>query len=72
MFVTALHVVQDVLGNDRPLELVRNDGAVISRLVDGPVRIYPVGPPECDSALIEVPTREPLTQDQLLPIPLVS
>jgi hypothetical protein len=71
MLVTALHVVQDILGNDQPLELVRNDGAVISRLVDGRVRIYPVGPTECDSALIEIPTREPLlTQDQLLPIPL--
>ena len=71
MLVTALHVVKDILGNDEPLELVRNDGAVISRLVDGPVRIYPVGPPECDSALIEVQTRGPLvTQNQLLPIPL--
>lgn len=71
MLVTALHVVQDVLGNDQPLDLVRSDGSVISKLVSGPVRIYPIGPPECDTALIEVPTKEPLvTERELLPIPL--
>jgi len=71
MLVTALHVVEDVLGNDLPLELVRHDGVSISSLTAGPVHVYPVGPPECDTALIQVPTREPLiSQDALLPMPL--
>jgi len=71
MLVTAYHVVEDVLGNDKPIELIKSDGTVISKVVDGFLRIYPVGPPECDSALIEVPTKEPLfTQDQLQPMPL--
>lgn len=71
MLVTALHVVEDVLGNDLPLELVRSDGTVVSAQIAGPVHIYPVGPPECDTALIQVPTCEPLiSQDALLPMPL--
>ena len=33
--------------------------------------IHPVGPPECDTALIMVPTFDPLvSQDSLLPLPL--
>jgi hypothetical protein len=71
MLVTALHVVEGVLGNNKPLDLVRGDGVLISSLTAGPVAIYPVGPPECDSALIQVITREPLiSQDALLPMPL--
>lgn len=73
MLVTALHVVEHVLGNDLPLELVRSDGAVVSELISGPVHVYLVGPPECDTALIQVPTKEPLiSQEELLPIPLES
>ena len=71
MLVTALHVVEDVLGNDLPLGLVRSDGTDLSSLIAGPVRVYPVGPPECDTALLEVPTIEPLiSPEALLPIPL--
>ena len=70
MLATALHVVQDVLGNDLPLDLVRRDGVLISTLTAGSVHVYPVGPPECDTALIQVPTRDPLvSQDALLPMP---
>jgi hypothetical protein len=66
-----LHVVEGVLGNDKPIELIRSDGTAISKLADGCLKIYPVGPPECDTALIEIPTREPLlSKDQLLPMPL--
>ena len=71
LLVTALHVVEDVLGNDKPLDLVRPDGTLISKLTVGPVKIYPVGPRECDSALIELATRDPLvTADALFPMPL--
>jgi hypothetical protein len=71
MLVTALHVVERVLGNDLPIELIRQDGSALSPLVTGPLRIYPVGPRECDTALIEVPTAEPLiTRQALLPMPL--
>ena len=70
MLVTALHVVEGVLGNDKPLDLVRRDGTLISTLTAGPLKIYPVGPRECDTALIEVPTRDPLvTPDALQPMP---
>ena len=70
MLVTALHVVEDVLGNELPLDLVNRDGVQISTLTADAVRLYPVGPPECDTALIEIPTREPLLpEDALLPMP---
>lgn len=71
MLVTAWHVVQDVVQDDEPLDLVRADGTLISTLTSGPIAIYPVGPPECDTALMLVPTREPLVSpDVLLPMPL--
>jgi len=71
MLVTALHVVEDVLGNDKPIELIKSDGTVISKVVDGFLKIYPIGPPECDTALIEVPTKQPLYGEaSLMPMPL--
>lgn len=71
MLVTAWHVVKDVVQTDESLDLVRFDGTVLSTLTTGSVAIYPVGPPECDTALILVPTREPLVSpDTLLPLPL--
>jgi hypothetical protein len=71
MMATALHVVEGVLGNDKPIELIRSDGTVISRQAVGPLRIFPVGTPECDAALIEVPTKEPLLRaEQLCAMPL--
>jgi hypothetical protein len=41
MLATALHVVEGVLGNDKPIDLIRSDGTVISKLAAGPVGIYP-------------------------------
>ena len=71
MLVTALHVVEEVLGNDKPIELIKSDGTPISQVVDGFLKIYPIGPPECDTALIEVPTKEPLYGERsLMPMPL--
>ena len=71
MLATALHVVQSVLGNDRPIDLLRGDGVWLSTLSEGPIVIRPVGPPEFDIALIQVSTKEPLlTRSQLLPMPL--
>ena len=71
MFATARHVVRDVLGNDESLDMVAADGSLISTLTSGPVRVYLVGPPECDTALIAVPTKKPLFhQDALQPMPL--
>jgi hypothetical protein len=71
MMATALHVVEGVLGNGKPIELISSDGSVISKQATGPLRIFPVGNPESDSALIEVPTKEPLlTQEQLCGMPL--
>jgi hypothetical protein len=68
---TALHVVEGVLGNDKPIELIRSDGSIISKCAAGPLVIFPVGHPECDSALIMVPTREPLLEpEQLCAMPL--
>lgn len=71
MLATALHVVESVLGNDNPIEIVRSDGSVMSKHAAGPLRIFPVGPPENDTALIHVETREPLvTPEQLCGMPL--
>jgi hypothetical protein len=71
MMATALLVVADVLGNDKPIELIRSDGTIISEHAAGPLRIFPVGPPECDTALIEVPTTERLVSaEQLCATPL--
>jgi hypothetical protein len=71
MLATALHVVEDVLGNDLPLDIVGQEGTALSKVTAGPTHIYPVGPSECDTALIEVHTTQPLiTPDALLPIPL--
>lgn len=71
MLATALHVVADVLGNDQPIEIIRSDGSVMSKFAAGPLRIFPISPPECDCALIEVPTKEPLIQpEQLCAMPL--
>lgn len=71
MLVTALHVVDEVLGNDKPIEIIRSDGTPVSKVVDGFLKIYPIGPQECDIALIEIPTREPLfLPDQLQAMPL--
>jgi hypothetical protein len=71
MLATALHVVQGVLGNDQPVALMTNDGRDTRKIGDGPLKVYPVGPAECDSALIEICTTEPLiTEDQLKPMPL--
>jgi hypothetical protein len=66
MLVTARHVVQDVVQSAEPLDLVRADGVLISTLTTGPIAIYPVGPPECDTALMLVPTREPLVSPEVL------
>jgi hypothetical protein len=71
MLVTALHVVEEVLGNDKPIELIKNDGTVISKVIDGFLKIYPIGPPQSDTALIDVPTKEPLCGEaSLMPMPL--
>lgn len=71
MFATARHVVHDVLGNNESLDMVAADGSLISTLTSGPVRVYLVGPPECDTALIAVPTKKPLVgQGALHPMPL--
>ena len=71
MFATAWHVVKDVVQTADPLELIRQDGTPLSKLTTGPVAVYPVGPPECDTALICAPTREPLVDPSaLLAIPL--
>lgn len=71
MLVTAWHVVKDVVRTDEPLDLARSDGTLVSTLTTGSVAIYPVGPAECDTALILVPTREPLVDSKtLLPLPL--
>lgn len=71
MLVTAWHVVQDVVQTNEALDLVRADGVLVSTLGDGPIAIYQVGPPECDTALILVSTGEPLVSpDVLLPMPL--
>ena len=71
MLVTAWHVVRDVVQTEESLDLVRRDGTLLSTLTNGAAAIYPVGPPECDTALILVPTREPLVSpDTLLPLPL--
>jgi hypothetical protein len=70
MLVTALHVVESVLGSDLPLDLVDGKGEKVSAYTTGPVHIYPVGPKECDTALIQLPTREPvLPPNALLPLP---
>ena len=69
--VTAWHVVKDVVDTDDPLEFVRHDGTLLSSLMDGPAKIYPIGPPECDTALIQILTREPLHKlDEMPAIPL--
>jgi len=71
MLVTAWHVVQDVVQTNELLDLVRSDGVLVSALAAGPIAIYPVGPPECDTALMLVSTGEPLVSpDVLLPMPL--
>lgn len=71
MLVTAWHVVKDVVRTEEPLDLVRSDGTLVSTLTTGSVAIYPVGPPQCDTALILVPTRQPLVDSKtLLPLPL--
>jgi hypothetical protein len=71
MFATAWHVVKDVVQTTDPLELIRRDGVPLSKLITGPVAVYPIGPPEGDTALICAPTREPLVEPSaLLPIPL--
>jgi hypothetical protein len=71
MLVTAWHVVEKVVDTKESLDLVRVDGTLVSTLTTGPISIYPVGPPECDTALLLVPTRERLlSADLLLPMPL--
>ncbi len=71
MLVTAWHVVKDIVQTADPLDLVQSDGTLVSTLTTGPVSVYPVGPPECDSALVVVPTEKALVApSQLLPIPL--
>jgi hypothetical protein len=71
MFATAWHVVEDVVETNKILELVRRDGTKLSKIMVGPAKIYPLGPKECDVALIQVQTTEPLTSiDNLLPMPI--
>ena len=71
MFATAWHVIKDIVQTTDPLELIRSDGTPLSKLTTGPVAVYPVGPPECDTALICAPTREPLVEPSaLLAMPL--
>jgi hypothetical protein len=67
MFVTAWHVVKDVVRTNEPLDLVRRDRTLLSTLTAGPIVVYPVGPPECDTALICASTREPLIDRPALP-----
>jgi hypothetical protein len=68
-FATAWHVVKDVVTTDDPLDLIDCKGRTL--VSPRPSMICPVGPPECDSALMLVPTEEPLLgSDALLPIPL--
>jgi hypothetical protein len=69
--VTAWHVVKDVVTTDASLDLIDFKGTAISTLSNGPMTICPIGPAECDSALMIVPTREPLLNpDALFPMPL--
>jgi hypothetical protein len=67
MFVTAWHVVKDVVQTHDPLDLARRDGTLLSTLTTGPAAVYPIGPPECDTALICAPMREPLVDPAALP-----
>lgn len=71
MLATAWHVVKDVVSTDAPLVILRSDGTDTTPLVVGPARIYPIGPEECDTALLAIPTSEPLIREEDLgPIPL--
>jgi hypothetical protein len=42
MLVTAYHVVENVLGNDKPIELTMSDGTIVSRVVDGFLKRSPL------------------------------
>lgn len=71
LFVTAWHVVEGVLKNDRILDLTRFDGLVVGDVCTGPCEISPIGPRAWDLGVIQLVTRVPLADvSDMLPVVL--
>jgi hypothetical protein len=67
MLCTAWHVVAPAIRDEVDLDVFTTGGAPLSHLVSGPCTIQQVGPMECDSALVTIPTKQRLhTPDDLL------